>query len=99
MRSVFRCAIATGRADHHVTADLRALSSLGPAVSCNHACLTDPVEIGAVLRAIDGSDAQPITAAALKLAALVFVRPGELRGARGPSSILTVLSAVFPPSA
>jgi integrase len=33
-------------------------------------------------RAIDGYEGQPITAAALKLAALVFVRPGELRGAR-----------------
>jgi integrase len=32
--------------------------------------------------AIDGYEGQPITAAALKLASLVFVRPGELRGAR-----------------
>jgi integrase len=35
-----------------------------------------------LLRAIDGYEGQPITAAALKLAPLVFVRPGELRGAR-----------------
>ena len=43
------------------------------------ASLTDPAE---VLRAIDGYEGQPITATALKLAPLVFVRPGELRGAR-----------------
>jgi integrase len=34
-----------------------------------------------LLRAIDGFDGQPTTLAALKLAPLVFVRPGELRNA------------------
>jgi integrase len=33
------------------------------------------------LRAIDGFDGQPTTRAALRLAAYVFVRPGELRHA------------------
>ena len=77
---VFRYAIATGRAERDVSADLR--GAFAPVVSRNHASLTDPGEIGALLRAIDGYEGQPITAAALKLAALVFVRPGELRGAR-----------------
>ncbi len=36
---------------------------------------------GGLLRAIDGYDGQPATAAALKLAPYVFVRPGELRAA------------------
>lgn len=77
---VFRYAIATGRAERDITADLR--GALAPVISQNHASLTDPAEIGALLRAIDGYEGQPITASALKLAALVFVRPGELRGAR-----------------
>ena len=77
---VFRYAIVTGRAERDVTADLR--GALVPVVSRNHASLTDPAEVGALLRAIDGYEGQPITAAALKLAPLVFVRPGELRGAR-----------------
>ena len=77
---VFRYAIATGRAERDISADLR--GALAPVVSRNHAALTDPAEIGALLRAIDSYEGQPITAAALKLAALVFVRPGELRGAR-----------------
>jgi integrase len=77
---VFRYAIVTGRAERDVTADLR--GALVPVVSQNHASLTDPSEVGALLRAIDGYEGQPITAAALKLAPLVFVRPGELRGAR-----------------
>jgi integrase len=77
---IFRYAIATGRAERDISADLR--GALVPVVARNHASLTDPAEIGALLRAIDGYEGQPITAAALKLAALVFVRPGELRGAR-----------------
>ena len=77
---VFRYAIVTGRAERDISADLR--GALVPVVSRNHASLTDPVEVGALLRAIDGYEGQPITAAALKLAPLVFVRPGELRGAR-----------------
>jgi integrase len=43
--------------------------------------LDDPAKIGALLRAIDNYEGQPVTAAALKLAPLVFVRPGELRAA------------------
>jgi len=79
-RQIFRYAIATGRAERDISADLR--GALIPVVARNHASLTDPAEIGALLRAIDDYEGQPITAAALKLAALVFVRPGELRGAR-----------------
>jgi integrase len=47
----------------------------------HRAAVTDPKAIGALLRAIDGYDGQPITLAALRLAPLVFVRPGELRRA------------------
>lgn len=77
---VFRYAIATGRSERDISADLR--GALVPVVSRNHASLTDPGEVGALLRAVDGYEGQPITSAALKLAPLVFVRPGELRGAR-----------------
>jgi integrase len=77
---IFRYAIATGRAERDISADLR--GALVPVVARNHASLTDPAEVGALLRAIYSYEGQPVTAAALKLAALVFVRPGELRGAR-----------------
>jgi integrase len=76
---VVRYAIATGRAERDISADLR--GALVPVVAKNHAAITDPAEIGA-LRAIDRYEGQPVTAAALKLAPLVFVRPGDLRGAR-----------------
>jgi len=76
---VLRYAIATGRAERDVTADLK--GALTPVVSKNHASLTDPARVGELLRAIDGYVGQPATHAALKLAPLVFVRPGELRAA------------------
>jgi integrase len=76
---VFRYAVATGRAHHDVSADLK--DALAPVKSRNFASLTEPVRVGELLRAIEGYSGQPITAFALKLAPLVFVRPGELRGA------------------
>jgi integrase len=80
--TIFRYAIATGRAERDPSADLRgALTS--PKVN-HRAAIVDPVGIGALLRAIDGYDGLPLTKAALRLAPLVFVRPGELRHAEWP---------------
>ena len=77
--TIFRYAIATGRAERDPSADLRgALTS--PKVN-HRAAIVDPVGIGGLLRAIDDYDGLPITKAALRLAPLVFVRPGELRHA------------------
>ena len=76
---VMRYAIATGRAERDITADLR--GALAPVPTKNRAALTDPARVGELLRAIDGYQGEPATAAALKLAPLTFVRPGELRGA------------------
>ena len=45
----------------------------------HRAAVTDPKAIGAMLRAIEGYDGQAITLATLRLAPLLFVRPGELR--------------------
>jgi len=76
---VFRFAIATGRAESDPTGALRGALK-APNVE-NHAALTDPAKVGALLRAIEGYDGHPATAAALRLSALTFVRPGELRAA------------------
>src|SRR5262249_21672047 len=76
---VFRYAIATGRAERDPSMDLRGALT---APRVNHrATIVDPKSIGALLRAIDGFDGQPTTRAALRVAAYVFVRPGELRHA------------------
>jgi integrase len=76
---VFRYAIATGRAECDPSVDLRG-ALIAPKVK-HRATITEPKAIGALLRAIDGFDGQPTTRAALRLAPLVFVRPGELRHA------------------
>lgn len=76
---VFRYAIATGRAERDPSGDLR--GALPPAKQVHYASITDPSKIGALLRAIDGYDGTFIARCALRLAPLVFVRPGELRAA------------------
>lgn len=76
---IFRYGIATGRCDRDVAADLR--GALSPAQGKNFATITDTKRVGALLRAIDGYEGSPVVAAGLRLAPLVFVRPGELRKA------------------
>jgi integrase len=77
---VFRFAVATGRAERDPTVDLR--GALAPIVVRNHAAIVEPAKVGELLRGIDSYDGQPATQAAFRLAPLLFVRPGELRGAR-----------------
>jgi hypothetical protein len=77
---VFRYAIATSRAERDSSADL-AGALIAPKVQHRAAAITDPAGVGALLRAIDDFDGQPSTKAALQLAPLFFVRPGELRHA------------------
>jgi integrase len=76
---IFRYAVATGRAEHDLAADLR--GALPPVQTINRAAITDPKKVGALLRAIDDYQGSFIVKCALKLAPLVFVRPGELRHA------------------
>jgi integrase len=44
--------------------------------------VTDPKKAAEILRALDGYGGTPVVCAALRLAPLVFVRPGELRHAK-----------------
>lgn len=78
--SVFKYAVATERHDRNPAADMSA--AMPPRRKRNFATITDPQQVGALLRAMDGYQGAATTAAALRLAPLVFVRPGELRGAR-----------------
>ena len=76
---VFRYAIATGRAERDPSVDLRGALTAPKVI--HRATVVDPTGIGALLRAIEDYDGLPLTKAALKLAPLAFVRPGELRKA------------------
>ncbi|KQZ56448.1 MULTISPECIES: integrase arm-type DNA-binding domain-containing protein [unclassified Lysobacter] len=74
---VFRYAIAHGLAKRDPSADLR--GALAPIVRTSRAAITDPSKVGALLRALDGYGGQHVTRCALRIAPLLFVRPGELR--------------------
>lgn len=76
---IFRYAIATGRAQADLSLVLK--GALIPIQEKHHASITDPKKIGDLLRTIDGYEGAFLTRQALKLAPLVFVRPGELRHA------------------
>jgi integrase len=90
-----RCGMLVGRvtrfAVNHGYAAVNVLpmgqlrGALKPVKADSHAAIIDPPRFGALLKFIDlyadfaGSRAQPGVSAALRLAPLVFVRPGELR--------------------
>jgi len=76
---VFRYAVATGRAERDVSADLRGALPQPP--QRHHAAITDPREVAPLLRAIDGYQGHFLVRCALKLSPMLFVRPGELRHA------------------
>lgn len=77
---VIRYAIATGRATMDPSGVL--LGALRPAKEGHFAATTDPRQVAAILRAMDGYEGTPSVRCALRLAPLVFVRPGELRSAQ-----------------
>lgn len=75
----FRYAVATGRAERDPTADLR--GSMPKATKTHHAAIIEPKAIGELLRTLAGYQGSYVTCCALRLAPLLFVRPGELRKA------------------
>jgi len=74
---IFRYAVATGRAERDPAADLR--GALPQPNENHHAAITDPKEVAPLLRALDGYQGHFVVKCALRLAPLLFVRPGELR--------------------
>lgn len=76
---VFRYAVATARAESDPSRDLR--GALTPWRPQHYATLTEPREVGRLLRDIEGYTGSFATKCAMKLAPMLFVRPGELRRA------------------
>lgn len=77
---VFKYAIATGRTTANPAANL--IGALQQPQKKHLGSITDPARVGDLLRAIHAYRATPVVMAALRLAPLTFVRPGELRTAR-----------------
>lgn len=76
---ILRYAIVTHRASQNVSADLR--GALPPPKEGHFPAITDPKKVAELLRALDGYEGTLTVRCALRLAPLVFVRPGELRKA------------------
>jgi integrase len=74
---VFRFAIAAGLTERDVTAGLK--GALSVPKKKHYAAITDPRQVGGLMRSIYGYSGHAYAIAALKLSALFFVRPGELR--------------------
>jgi integrase len=77
---VLRYAVATGRAERDPSSDLR--GALPPVKGEHFAAVTEPKQVAELLRTLDGYQGTFAVACALRLAPLVFVRPGELRQAQ-----------------
>ncbi|XGA78578.1 integrase arm-type DNA-binding domain-containing protein [Halomonas sp. CH40] len=93
---IYRYAIATERAERDPAADLKG-ALRAPKVN-HHPAITDPEEAAALMRAIYAYTGEPVTLAALKLSAMVFVRPGELRRAEWDAIDLDAATWTFQPS-
>jgi integrase len=74
---VMRYGISTGRATRDPCPDLK--GALAPSVPRHFAAIVEPKEVGSFLRTMDGYTGTLMVRVALKLAPLLFCRPGELR--------------------
>jgi integrase len=74
---VFTYGIATGHCERNPAVDLA--GTLRTFKVKNAAALTEPKQVGALMRSIDAYEGHPITRAALLLSALLFQRPGNMR--------------------
>ena len=77
---IMRFAVAAGKAEADPTPALR--GSLKAHKTKHLAAMTDPKQVGRLLRTIDAYPGSFVVSTALKIAPYVFVRPGELQHAR-----------------
>jgi integrase len=84
LKKIFNWAIGRGLMDRSPVAHLTPRDHL-PNVRVQHrAAIRDPQVFGALLRSIDAYPGGQVVASGLRLLALTFVRPGELRHAQWP---------------
>lgn len=93
---VFRYGIQSGYCEHNPAGDLK--GALKPHIAKHFSAVLEPVAAGALLRSIDGYTGQPTTLAALKLAALLFQRPGNIRAMEWAWLDLDGAMLTIPPS-
>lgn len=79
-RGVWQLAVATARASRDITGDIK--KALKPHIKQNHPAVTDPQELAELLRASMAYRGGPVMRVALRMAAILFQRPGNLRAMR-----------------
>jgi integrase len=79
-RGVWQYAVATGRAERDITGDIK--KAIKPSIKKNHPAITDPAELAELLRASMAYRGGPVMRVALRMAVLLFQRPGNLRTMR-----------------
>ena len=79
-RGVWQHGVAGGFATRDVTQDIK--KALKPHTRKNLPAITDPKELGKLLRASDAYQGGPVMRAALSIAPILFQRPGNLRTMR-----------------
>jgi integrase len=93
---VFRYGIQSGYCEHNPAGDLK--GALKPHIAKHFSAVLDPQEAGGLLRAIEGYTGQPTTLAALKLASMLFQRPGNIRAMEWAWVDLDGAMLTIPPS-
>lgn len=73
-------AVATGRAERDITPDIK--KALKPHIKENLPAIIEPAQLAGLLRASEAYNGGPVVRAALKLAPILFQRPGNLRTMR-----------------
>lgn len=74
---IFRYAVACGKVDRDPTTDLS--GALRTRRTKHHAAITTPAEVSELLKSIDSLNDYSMAKNALKISALIFQRPGEIR--------------------
>ena len=76
---IWKYGVLTERVQQNIAVNLLGVLTVAPVT--HRASITEPIKVGALLRAIDDYQGHFPTLCALRLAPLLFVRPGELRHA------------------
>ena len=79
-RGVWQHAVAEGYAQRDITQDIK--KALKTHTKQNYPAITNPAELGKLLRACDGYKGGPVVRAALAIVPVLFQRPGNIRTMR-----------------
>ena len=81
IQQVFAYGVIMGKVSRNPAKDIDIAKLLPPRIKQHYASITDPIEVGKLMRAIEYYQGTFIVRCALKLSSLVMLRPSEIRQA------------------